>query len=236
MDNFLTFKKYNDIGLANEIGEQLMQENIEIKIVNDRKFFDPAFVTNTANPDILLQIKSTDFTKAQQVVNDYYKVATQSVAKDYYLFEFTNDELYDIIAKPDEWGEYDYQLAKKMLKDKGIEIKPETINLLAQQRLKKLSLGEPNNKNLIYFGYFLILFVGLFALIIGNIYGIIMSGFIGTLYGYFISYTKKTLPIGEQVFIYNSETRKQGKTIILVAVIFVALSIGLLTILKSTTN
>jgi hypothetical protein len=64
----------------------------------------------------------------------------------------------EIIAKPDEWGSFDYQLAQKILNDKGKELKPDTLNNLKGQRIDELSTPEKASKILIVAGYFFIFF------------------------------------------------------------------------------
>jgi len=201
--NFLTFKKYNDVGLATEIGEQLKENNIEFAIEDNKQFFDATFANNSFNPDISLKLRAQDFHKAQKVLDDYYKGIINSVDTDYYLFEFTDLELMDIVSKPDEWGEFDYQLAQKILAERGKEIKPEMVELITERRTKDLSKQETTNKYSIYRAYFSAIFGGLFAIILG----------------YDLAYSKKTMRNGEQIYTYRNEERKHGKRIVLIGVI-----------------
>lgn len=202
-ENYLTFKKYNDIGLATEIGEHLKANRIEFTIEDNKQFFDATFANNSFNTDIDLKLRPQDFNKAQKVLNDYYKEVINSVDTDYYLFEFDNQELIDIISKPDEWGEFHYQLAQKILADRGKEIKPEIVELLTKQRTKDLSKKETTSKYLIYRGYFSAIFGGVFAI----------------LFGYDLAYSKKTLRDGEQVYTYSKEERKHGERIVAIGVV-----------------
>lgn len=115
IESFLTFKKFNDIELAKEIANRLTQNNIEFLLEDNQKQFDITFANNTFDPNISIKIKSKDFIKANEALGKYYKSRLDSVDNDYYLFEFTDDELFEIISKPDEWGPFDYQLSKKSL-------------------------------------------------------------------------------------------------------------------------
>lgn len=202
-ENYLTFKKYNDVGLATEIGEQLKANQIEYAIEDNKQFFDATFANNSFNPDISLKLKPEDFSKAQKVLDSYYQQSTTSVDKDYYLFEFSDQELVEIISKRDEWGEFDYQLAQKILSDRGMEIKPEIVELLTEQRSKDLSKPETSSKYLIYRGYFSAFFGGFFAII----------------FGYNLAYSKRTMRDGQQIFTYREEERKHGERIVLIGII-----------------
>src|SRR3954470_13187763 len=110
-DNFLTFQKFNDLELAKAIHQKLQESNIVSFIENERQYFDPTFANNNFGADIRLKLNPTDFTKAHEVLQNFYIAELESVDKDYYLFSFSDEELIEIISKPDEWGYFDYQLS-----------------------------------------------------------------------------------------------------------------------------
>lgn len=216
-DNLLTFQNFNDIALANEIAGILKQNNIDCIIEdNQRRYFDPSFANNTIDPDILLKLRADDFVKAHKVLDDYYKEKTETVDADYYLLRFSDNELIEIVSKPDEWGAFDYQLAQKLLKDRGKEIASDSVQNLKTKRIKDLAAPENASDLLIAAGYFFILF----------------GGFIGIIIGWSLYYSKKTLPDGERVFVYTPKHRAQGKLIFwLSLIVFVAsISIRLITL------
>lgn len=209
-ETYLTFQKFNDIELANEIAERLKQNDIECFVQdNQGKFFDPSFANNSVEADIAIKLKPDDFIKANKALEDYYKKHLDTVDKDYYLFEFSDTELIDIISKPDEWGKFDYQLAQKILKDKGREIKPDTVQKLKTQRIDELLSPEKANRFLIIAGYFFI-FVG---------------AVIGIIIGWSLYNSKKTLPNGQRVFVYRHEDRMHGSRILLMATIVLIVAI-----------
>ncbi len=209
-ETYLIFQKFNDIELANEIAERLKQNDIECFVQdNQGKFFDPSFANNSVEQDIVIKLKPDDFIKANKALEDYYKKQLDTVDKDYYLFEFSDNELIEIISKPDEWGNFDYQLAQNILKDRGKEIKSDTVQNLKTQRIDELSTPEKASKLLIIAGYFFIFFGGVIGIIIG-----------WSLYN-----GKKTLPNGQRVFVYRNEDRMRGSRILLLGAIVLVLAI-----------
>ena len=218
-ENYLTFKRYNNLELATEIGEQLKANLIEFTIEDNKHFFDATFANNSFDPDISLKINPQDFISALKVLNEYYKTIINQVEDNYYLFEFTDQELIDIIAKPDEWGEFDYQLAQKILTERGKEIKPEIVDSLSEQRTKDLSKQETTSNYLIYRGYFSALFGGLFAIF----------------FGYNLAHAKKTMRSGEEVYTYREDERKHGKRIVLIGVLSLILWVIVFIYLKIRT-
>ncbi len=210
IETYLTFQKFNDIELANEIAERLKQNDIECFVQdNQGKFFEPSFANNSFEPDIAIKLKPDDFIKANKALEDYYKKQHDTVDKDYDLFEFSDNELTEIISKPDEWGNFDYQLAQKILKDRGKEIKPDTVQNLKTQRFDELSTPEKASQLLIFAGYFFVFF--------GAVIGIII--------GWSLYSSKKTLPNGHRVFVYRNEDRMRGSRILLMGTIVIVLAI-----------
>jgi hypothetical protein len=196
-EELLTFQRFKDAEVANDIAQKLKDANVFFEIENDEKFFDPTFAKNPMQNEIRIKLKSTDFSKANKVLDEYYKSQTKNIDKDYYLFEFSDRELLDILAKPDEWGNLDYQLAQKILKDRGREIKIADLEILKVKRISELKRPEKSQNWLILIGY------------VSSLFG----GFIGIIIGLILTTSKRTLPNGEIVYTYCDSDRKHGRVI-----------------------
>ena len=216
LGSFLTFQRFYDIESANEIAEQLNQKDIKYLLEGNQKTnFDPSFANNSVDPGIVIKIHSQDFQIAHQILEDYYKRQLDNVEPGYYLYEFSNEELMEIITKPDEWGGFDYQLAQKILNERGKEINTATVKKLKEHRINDLSAPEKASRLLIIAGYFF----AFFAFVIGIIIGVHLST------------SKKTLPNGQRVFVYRNEDRKNGNRILIISIAILLLGILLYSIL-----
>jgi len=153
MPELLTFQKFNDISLANKIADKLEQAGISCVIQDQSKFFDVSFAYNKVEPHILLKLHSEDFEKASHILDDYYSLQAVTIEKDYYRFYFTDAELMEIIEKPDEWGRFDYQLAKKILAERGRAIQPGMEEMLKEKRIHELAVPERVSPRFLVFGY-----------------------------------------------------------------------------------
>lgn len=197
-DNFLTFQTFIDIGLANEVADKLKQNNIDFRIEKTTPILDAAFIDTSLNPEIAIKLQANDFLSAYKALAAYYQNQIDNVPNDYYLFNFTNEELKEILRKPDEWGSFDYQLATKLLNDRGQEVNAEIAEKLKDERIQELSKPEKASRIFVFFGYFFIPF--------GVIVGILM--------GRHLLNSKKVLPNGQTVYTYRHEDRKHGNRII----------------------
>lgn len=212
------FRKSSNKFIIEEIASVLDNHSIGYEIVDNEKDFDPSFVSNPGKIEYQLLVSRNDFEMASQVISDFYAHEI-SIPEDYYLLEYSNEDLKDILFKKDEWNEFDYEAARKILKSRGKDLTDEELSSLNEKRLQSLKndYEKPEQvKNYILFGY-------IFAII-----GCVISLFWGILI--FVSYAialvfiklKKQLPNGERVYYFNEKDRNHGKRILKLSLLFTA--------------
>ena len=136
---FMTFQRFNDPGLADAIAQKLRARDIDCIVEKVKPLLEPGFFRNPVEQTIHLKVRSTDLDNAHKALEEHYRRQLQDVDPNYYLFSFTDIELLDIVAKPDEWGHFDYVLAREILCDRGLEIPEETIEEMKKQRSRELA-------------------------------------------------------------------------------------------------
>ena len=136
---FLTFQQFNDAGLASAIADKLKAQRIECVVEKVKPLLEPGFFRNPIEQTIHLKVRAADFDRAHKALEEHYRHQLEDVDPGYYLFSFTDVELLEIVAKPDEWGHFDYVLAREVLAERGLEIPPETIEQMKQDRLRVLA-------------------------------------------------------------------------------------------------
>ena len=207
MENqFSVFKKFASIEQARELISFLNSNTIETELSNNIAPVDNILIGNSLNQEFEIKIKLSDFDKANKLLEAVAEDQISTVDSDYYLFDFTDDELYDILLKQDEWNEFDYFLAKKLLSQRGKPIDDNLINSLNKKRLNELSKTEVNQKPWIIAGY-------IFAF---------LGGFLGLIIGYVLITSKKNLPNGQRIYSYNNVDRKHGKTIFYIGIVMLS--------------
>ena len=203
MENFLRYRKFIYKEDALELIKILKDNDIDYQLEENPIGIDANFGADVNNNEFILKIDKNVFGKVEKLEEELMKSNINNVDENYYLYEFSDEELIEIIIKKEEWNKFDYLLAQKILKERGKEINPELLNVIEKQRLEELSKQEELPKMWIYFGYF-------FAII---------GGFLGVLIGYYIMSYKKTLSNGESVYFYKKEDRKQGQNILICSII-----------------
>jgi hypothetical protein len=202
-EQFSIFKKFPTLEHAKEIANVLNDHNIDSFIDDNVPPVDVTFSGNTLQNEFEVKIKQTDFKKANSIIEKANEVSLENVDPNYYLLQFTNEELYEVLLKSDEWGDFDYALAQKILVQRGKGIDKEELATLKKERINDLAKPEKNQKLWIIVGY-------IFA---------ILGGFIGLVIGYALWTAKKTLPNGHKVSSYKEEDRVHGKYIFLISLV-----------------
>lgn len=200
---FLTYQKFNDKNLAEDLTSVLAKEGIEFVFEDDTPHFDVSFANNETDKTYLVKLKSIDFKRVDDILTELSTNQIIDADPDHYLFDFSNEELKELLLKSDEWSKYDFLLAQKILKDRGQTIDDSNLALLKNQRIEELAKPEKSQRLSVIAGYVFAFFGGLIGIFIGV-----------HLYSH-----KKTLPNGERVYSYSDQDRKQGKIIFSISVI-----------------
>ena len=167
MSEYITYEKFATVGELKEFVELLEENNISYELEDDVQLFDASFANISHHRDYRVQLLPGDFKRVDEIRNKSVLAELDQVDPDYYLFDFTDEELIDLISKQDEWSPFDFQLAQKILKDRGKEIDSKEINKLKEQRLEELSTPEKYDTARIGLGYVFAFFGGLFGIMVG---------------------------------------------------------------------
>ncbi len=205
---FITYKKFNDIALANELAELLNANNIKYSLEEEAPSFDPSFAYARIK-EYILKVGSNDFEQVNTLLKQNANKDIEGGEDNYYLKTFTNDELMKVVTKADEWNAFDVQLARKLLTERGNAISDDEIAGIAQQRIEELKVPEPSQTTWVILGY---------IIAIGGVAMPFFISIIGFFIGWHLSSHKKTLPDGERVYAYSNADRKIGKWIFYIGI------------------
>lgn len=216
MSDFLTFQEFDTYEDAVELGNKLEELGIPTQIEQNKPLLDQNFIGKQYNNYILLKIPGEYFERAHKMLIETTKVNLADVDKNYMLFSLSTKELMDVLAKPDEWGAYNYNVALAILKQRGESPDEQKTETLQQENIFKLYKRRKLPDHWLVFGYGFSL-IGVIAsamnawttlLILYQFY--LLPGILGIILGLIINRTKKTLPNGEHIYAYDDKARKHG--------------------------
>lgn len=200
---YVTYRKFTEAADMNDLAGLLKASAIEYEVTEGRDSLDSLYGDRQFSKEFYVKIRQEDFATADALVTEENRKALSAVDASHYLFGFTDEELFDILVKPDEWSDIDYQLACKILRDRGRDISDYTLDLLRKQRVKELAKPEESQKAWIYGGYIMAF----------------MGGLLGIFIGWHLGAHKKTLPNGQTVYAFKKEDRQHGWRIVMIGVV-----------------
>jgi len=208
---FITYQKFNDPALAEELMEQLENNGITYQYEEVSSGFDPSMVMSNAPVDYIVRVKSADFEKVNLILEANELQNLPNIEVDYYLFAFTDEELIDVIAKADEWSAFDVVLARKILADRGKILTDELVSSIHERRIEELTKPEQPHPFWVTIGY-------IFAM---------LGGALGFFIGWHLYTYKKIMPNGDFIYGYNQNDRKQGLRIFLLSFLGLAIAFAI---------
>lgn len=215
MEEFNTYQAFQSREDFEEIIEILNNNGIEFQTED----YPINFISDSANTsfshEYLIKLKKGSFKKVDAILEKLSEREIKDVDPNYYLFDFNQDELINLLKEQDEWNKFDVTLAKKLLKDKGIQLSNEDLEKIKSERIQELS--KPETKQSIW------VIIGYISSILGGLFGILI--------GWHLMNHKRILPNGERIFDYSEKDRKHGKIIFLIGVVMFTIGITLRIIL-----
>ena len=206
---FVTFQRFDDKAAAQELADIFKENNIEVLLEDESANFDVTFANNEFDKDFRVKLKPEDFEQAKLLLLKRAEQDLEHIDPDHYLFNFSDEELKDVVEKEDEWSSLDFLLAKKLLKERGVVLSADEIESFKAKRIEVLSEPEKSPRGLILAGYILIFIGGLFAVVIGL----------------YLRNHKKTLPNGERTFGYTQSDRVHGERILILGILGIIVSV-----------
>lgn len=200
MKEFLTFRSFYTNEEAAELSETLTQKDITNRIYKSRELADKVIVGDNLPKQYHVQLYQEDFTRANDLLDELVTKNLSSIEDDYYLFSFTDEELFEIINKPDEWNNQDVVLARAILKERGKEISDKEMAKIKRERYATLAKSEKVSSTSIIGWYITAFLIPPVAIIIGLLY----------------LNAKTLLPDGRRSFSYDEWTRQHARNIIII--------------------
>lgn len=204
-NTFITYQKFIDLAEVKEFSDLLKEHNIEFLVEDESASLDATFGNSAFSKEYRIKLKKEDFEKVNNLKLQLSENEIEAIGRDYYLFQFTDLELIELITQNDKWSTFDFLLAQRILKERGKEVNAEVLSTLRAERIEELSKPEKNQTVWIVVGY--------------------LAAFLGGLFGFFIGWHlmshKKTLPNGNRVPGYSEKDQKHGLRILIIGIISV---------------
>ncbi|MEM6361641.1 MAG: hypothetical protein AAF731_16225 [Bacteroidota bacterium] len=135
--------RYQSAEELEEVLSLLQSKSVEFKVEKqNKKDLDPSFAVKELVSEYVIHV--SDFERANDILDVHLKnqLFTQ-IPNDYYLLNFSNEELLDIVLKSDEWSKEDYNLAQVLLSKRGYDLSKDALVRMKEKGLEELRQPEP---------------------------------------------------------------------------------------------
>lgn len=195
-DTFTTFQRFQFPEEAEEMIGVLQKAGIPFDLQDQFPSVELTFSESPLAHTLAVLLRPRDFEKARQLLAAHAPLTIGD--PDHYLHKFKDAELMEVLEQQDEWGAADVKGARQILFQRGLEVSDAEIAEMQARRLASLRKPQAGDKK-----WFTI---GLIAAFFG--------GFIAIGIGWVRISSKKALPNGEKVFLFDKTTRRNGKFLI----------------------
>jgi hypothetical protein len=144
MSEFASYQQFYSAEEAEPLIAILKDHGIPFTFKESRSRIDSVIVGDSYNELFDLRIPQHEFSRVTDLLLANTTVNLDELDKDYYLHSFSKEELENIIANPDEWGRHDYLVAVELLKQHGVEVSKQHLQLLREKKIEALT--EPPKK------------------------------------------------------------------------------------------
>lgn len=204
-NEFIIFKRCIELEEVTNSKNFLVRNGIEALVKEIENPLDAVILGDILSPKYELLIQRKDLDQAEKILyaETEKEIKFIEVESDYYLLDYNNDELIDMLIVPHEWSEFDLVLARKILNQRKFQIDENEISLRRKEKLELLAQPDKANPFWIYLGYVFAVTGGFFGLLIGSVYLV----------------SKKSLPNGTKVYTYSETIRKHARIILIISII-----------------
>ncbi|MEL6672179.1 MAG: hypothetical protein AAFR61_08295 [Bacteroidota bacterium] len=195
--DFRTYQKFQNQEDAQWWISLMESNDIPFEFENISSGLDPSIFGGELMQEWVLRLPGDRFQDMHHILKDQVVHEIDSLDSSYYLFQFSLEELEDVLVEVGNWNPLDVQMAQELLRRKGIDYTYEEIDQLQQEHLRQLRKAQPADTFTLFIGYLAAIMGGLGALMVGH----------------YLQSTKRVDPMGKRFYLFDQASRKQGRTI-----------------------
>lgn len=175
------------------ISEGLSARSIPYKVEKEPVAFDPTFAFRTQVGGIQVWVDEMRLEEARREMEKLGMLVPEKEDEPNDFFsDFSNEELQDVLVKPEEWGVDQVVLARETLLERGEEI--DVPKIKAERKAHLAEVRKPKKAHPILF------VIAIMAMFPG--------GFLGLLLTFWVALATNKDPVGKRYFYYTQNSRR----------------------------
>jgi len=166
MDNYIEFQRFPDLNSAYELIDILEANRIPYQVDDSATRFDIANAsTNPMENQVIVRIRETDFETVNQLFAKNTSQADENSGVDHYLYTFSDNDIIDVIANPEEWTELEVKIANEIFKQRGLKPTAELIKSVRKEKIQEQEKKAKETKSRFVIGYSWFLWIAILSII-----------------------------------------------------------------------
>lgn len=220
MEDYIFYRSFPEITEAQELSEVLKAANVaHLLRQNDQTAI--SFMNSHSGDRYLIMVKEGDIKKADEVLLASVK---ELDITGHPFNDMSVMELEDVLRNKDEWNIVEVEIAKRILKDKGLDVSESKIQKLEAEKIEELRKEKKGNIALYVVALLCCVPWALSWWVSGG-WMFYFSGSLAVAISANYAFAKTRLVNGERVFTYNAQTRLIGKLIFLLIIVLYLISL-----------
>lgn len=217
---FAVYDQFHSQKDAKSLIALLKSNNIPHEVEVPRQLVDTVLGGEAHAPKVFVKVYPHDFQRVNHLVeSDMLRLIHDGKIdlKKHFLYDYTDDELIDVLSKPDEWNFDTTIIAKHLLQSRGIELDAQKIKGLQEKRLNEIRKPRQGNKGWLVALSMLSVFGCLFLLwwFVGYLANLAIC--FGMSYYFWMDVT--TDPNGGKFYTFDRQTRNWGKALFMLTIV-----------------
>ena len=197
MSQLLTYETFYTKEETKELTDLLDSAGILYEVEHNKNLLDKVYIGENLDPLIAVKIPSEHFEYVNEIVKDRAKSQVHNINPDYYLFQFSNEELIEVVKNKNEWNAFDQGLAEAILNERKV-------NYNASREKPVTVEYTPIRLEPVY-------------LVLEYLLSIILP-YAGIIIGLATITAFRTLHNGQKVKMYDEQTRQHAKIMLVIGI------------------
>lgn len=203
---FILYRSFINLQEAQVLEQLLITNNIPYELTTPPRTLDTTIIGQGIVTKATLMVFPNDTQRIDALLEKEVEKNLDATLEDTHLQSYTNEELYDMLQRPDEWTVENITLAKRILSSRGFPVDADELNRLRDQRIQDVRKGK---KGAIY-----VMILAFITIFYGLATPFSISPLFGLCTGLYYNYAKGHDLNGVAYFEYEPQSRWIGKVMI----------------------
>ena len=166
MENFIEYQRFPTIESAVELIDILEENDISYRINDSLGSFDIAASSMSPfDKQVVVFIEEDNFEEVNLLFINDNSPKEDNADNDHYLYTFSDEDIIEVIANPEDWAELEVTLAKQIANQRDLKITAAAIKSARKEKMEEQFKVIQETQATVSAGYSWFLWIGILSII-----------------------------------------------------------------------